>query len=89
MEIGEITAVTEYSIITISYLILSTTTSVTLPKMKSCLDRIEEVLEINPEIKDLKLEKKAVQVNDTVVEFNNVSFIYNGAEEEVIKDLSF
>lgn len=34
MEIGQITAVTEYSIITLSYLILATTTSVTLPKMK-------------------------------------------------------
>ena len=89
MEIGEITAVTEYSIITLSYLILATTTSVTLPKMKSCLDRIEEVLEINPEIKDLKIEKKEVQANNTVVEFDNVSFIYHGAEEEVIKDLSF
>lgn len=89
IEIGEITAVTEYSIITLSYLILATTTSVTLPKMKSCLDRIEEVLVINPEIKDLKLEKKKIQANNTVVEFDNVSFIYNGAEEEVIKDLSF
>ena len=89
MEIGQITAVTEYSIITLSYLIMATTTSVTLPKMKSCLDRIEEVLEINPEIKDLKIEKKEVQANNTVVEFDNVSFIYHGAEEEVIKDLSF
>ena len=53
MEIGQITAVTEYSIITLSYLVLATTTSVTLPKMKSCIDRIEEVLEINPEIKIL------------------------------------
>ena len=74
MEIGEITAVTEYSIITLSYLILATTTSVTLPKMKSCLDRIEEVLEINPEIKDLKLEKKEVKANNTVVEFDRCIF---------------
>lgn len=38
MEIGQITAVTEYSIIMLSYLIMATTTSVTLPKMNSCLD---------------------------------------------------
>lgn len=89
MEIGQITAVTEYSIITLSYLILATTTSVTLPKMKSCLDRIEEVLEINLEIQDLDMEKKYKKDNYAVVEFENVSFFYSGAEEPVIRNVSF
>ena len=89
MEIGQITAVTEYSIITLSYLILATTTSVTLPKMKSCLNRIEEVLEINPEIKDLNIEKENIKNNTAVVEFENVSFFYHGAEEPVIRNISF
>ena len=89
MEIGQITAVTEYSIITLSYLILATTTSVTLPKMKSCLDRIEEVLEINPEIQDFNIEKKCAKDDYAVVEFENVSFFYRGAEEPVIRDISF
>lgn len=89
MEIGQITAVTEYSIITLSYLILATATSVTLPKMKSCLDRIEEVLEINPEIQDFNIEKKCAKDNCAVVEFKNVSFFYRGAEEPVIRDISF
>ena len=89
MEIGQITAVTEYSIITLSYLILATTTSVTLPKMKSCLDRIEEVLEINLEIQDLDMEKKCTKDNYVVVEFENVSFFYSGAEEPVIRNVSF
>ncbi|NLK96321.1 MAG: ABC transporter ATP-binding protein [Clostridiales bacterium] len=89
MEIGQITAVTEYSIITLSYLIMATTTSVTLPKMKACLNRIEEVLDINPEIQDLSKEQVGVQSNAPVVEFKNVSFFYHGAEEPVIKNLSF
>ena len=89
MEIGQITAVTEYSIITLSYLILATTTSVTLPKMKSCLDCIEEVLEINPEIQDFNIEKKCAKDDYAVVEFENVSFFYRGAEEPVIRDISF
>lgn len=89
MDIGQITAVTEYSIITLSYLILATTTSVTLPKMKSCLDRLEEVLEINPEIQDLNIETECTKDNHAVVEFKNVSFFYNGAEEPVIKNISF
>ena len=89
MEIGQITAVTEYSIITLSYLIMATTTSVTLPKMKSCLDRIEEVLDINPEIQDSKEEQVGVKGSEPVVEFKNVSFFYHGAEEPVIKNISF
>lgn len=89
MEIGQITAVTEYSIITLSYLILATTTSSTLPKMKSCLDRIEEVLDINPEIQDLNKKQVEVKGDAPVVEFKNVSFFYHGAEEPVIKNLSF
>lgn len=89
MEIGQITAVTEYSIITLSYLIMATTTSVTLPKMKSCLDRIEEVLEINPEIQDSNIEKQCTKDKYAVVEFENVSFFYHGAEEPVISNLSF
>lgn len=89
MEIGQITAVTEYSIITLSYLIMATTTSSTLPKMKSCLDRIEEVLDINPEIQDLNKSQLGVKEDAPVVEFKNVSFFYHGAEEPVIKDLSF
>ena len=89
MEIGQITAVTEYSIITLSYLILATTTSVTLPKMKSCLDRIEEVLDINPEIQDSNKNQLSITGNAPVVEFKNVSFFYHGAEEPVISNLSF
>ena len=89
MEIGQITAVTEYSIITLSYLILATTTSVTLPKMKSCLDRIEEVLDINPEIQDSNKNRLSITDNAPVVEFKNVSFFYHGAEEPVISNLSF
>lgn len=89
MEIGQITAVIEYSIIALSYLILATSTSVTIPKMKSCLDRIEEVLEINPEIQDLNIKREYIKDNPAVVEFENVSFFYHGAEEPVIRNLSF
>lgn len=89
MEIGQITAVTEYAIIALSYLILATTTSVTLPKMKSCLDRIEEVLDINPEIQDSNEKQVDTVDNAPVVEFKNVSFFYHGAEEPVIRNLSF
>lgn len=89
MEIGQITAVIEYAIITLSYLILATSTSVTLPKMVSCFNRIEEVLKINPEIQDLVTKDEVINKKDTALSFENVSFYYQGAEEPVIKNLSF
>lgn len=89
MEIGQITAVIEYSIVTLSYLILATSTSVTLPKMFSCINRIEEVLEINPEIQDLDSKSETANKTDSILKFENVSFYYKGAEEPVIKNLSF
>ncbi|WP_297635827.1 ABC transporter ATP-binding protein [uncultured Clostridium sp.] len=89
MEIGEITAVIEYAIVTLGYLILATSTSVTLPKMFSCINRIEEVLEINPEIQDLELKNKEFDKETSELSFENVSFYYKGAEEPVIKNLSF
>ncbi|SHH72970.1 ATP-binding cassette, subfamily B [Clostridium collagenovorans DSM 3089] len=89
MEIGQITAVIEYAIITLSYLILATSTSVTLPKMVSCFNRIEEVLEITPEIQDSVTKDEVINKEAPALSFENVSFYYHGAEEPVIKDLSF
>ncbi|MBK1810371.1 ABC transporter ATP-binding protein [Clostridium sp. YIM B02505] len=89
MQIGQITSVIEYSIITISYLIMATSTCVTIPKMVSSLNRIEEVLEINTEIQDLNVEKEGINGDSPVVKFENVSFSYHGAEYPVIKDVSF
>lgn len=89
IKIGQITSVTEYSITTLSFLIMAMTTSVTLPKMRACLNRIEEVLDIKPEIQDLNKKQVNVIDNSPVVEFENVSFYYDGAEEPVIRNLSF
>lgn len=49
---GQITAVAEYAILTLSYLIMAAAISASLPKMRSCLDRLEEVLEMEPAIRE-------------------------------------
>lgn len=92
MEIGEITAVTEYAVMTLGYLILATMSCVTLPKMGACLRRMQEVLEIEPEITDQIEVSNVIPFagkNPPALEFENVTFYYHGAEEPVIKDLSF
>ncbi|TLC98420.1 ABC transporter ATP-binding protein [Robinsoniella peoriensis] len=89
MQIGEITAVTEYTIMTLGYLIMAALSSVTLPKMKSCLDRLEEVLHMTPEIKDAQMKNSSSLQNGPAVQFEHVTFSYHGAEEPVLQDLSF
>lgn len=87
MEIGQITSVSEYIIITMYYLIVATSVVVILPKMKSCLDRMEEVLDMKSDIIDG--DSVADEANNNIIEFDNVNFLYKGAEEPVVKDLSF
>lgn len=89
MEIGEITAVTEYTVMTLGYLIMAAMSCVTLPKMRACLNRLEEVLSIEPEITDEGKPLAAFAEKVPVVEFDKVTFSYPGAEEPVIEDITF
>ena len=90
IQIGGITAVSEYTILLLIALIMSSMVMVMLPKMKACLDRTEEVLDTIPEIADDN--EQAVSGNPNNPEkivFDQVSFSYRGAEESVLADISF
>ena len=91
IQIGIVTAVVEYSIQTLGYLILAAMVIVTLPRSLASLKRINAVLNTEPEISDYNLiPTKQVQElkNDSLVSFNHVTFAYNGAEP-VLEDLHF
>ena len=90
IQIGGITAVSEYTILLLIALIMSSMVMVMLPKMKACLDRTEEVLDTIPEIADDN--EQAVSGNPNNPEkivFDQVSFSYRGAEESVLAGISF
>lgn len=89
IEIGEITAVTEYTIMTLGYLIMAAMSGVTLPKMRACLNRLNEILDIVPEIKDCQKTEIRPKKQAPVAEFDHVTFQYHEAEEAVLRDLSF
>jgi ATP-binding cassette subfamily B protein len=59
-----------------------------LPRAAASADRINEVLEIEPEIKDADQVKRADKQKG-YVEFQNVTFSYPGAEEPAISHISF
>jgi ATP-binding cassette subfamily B multidrug efflux pump len=60
-----------------------------IPRAAVSGDRIEEVLETEPVIKDPKDPKHFTEPFEGVVEFRDVSFRYPGAEEDVLHNINF
>ena len=93
IEVGSITAVSEYTILMLVYLMMAAMVLVMMPKMVVSMERIQEVLDAVPEIEDGVLsgdsgQKERDEIQEKVV-FKNVTFSYKGAEAPVLEDLSF
>ena len=101
MEIGDITALTEYSILILFYIIMAQMVIILLPRARVCIGRIREVLEKEPEIRDGEggsgpdadpADKEAACPADDRREaacFSNVSFRFPDADENALTDLNF
>lgn len=89
MAVGQITAVTEYSTLTMAYLIMAASVLTTLPKASACLERLRKLLDTKPTVFDRNIFPAAESSMAAAVEFDHVTFSYHGAEEPVIRDLSF
>ena len=87
MQIGDITAIIEYTMYILMYLIMAVFSAINIPRAKVCASRIMEVLEHRPEITDggRRLDSGPVMR----LEFRNVSFSYQDAENPVLKNLNF
>ena len=89
-QIGDITALIEYAWLALFYLVMAQMTLLILPRALECCRRIEEVLDHQPEIRDLVTEENNPVLSDeSVLEFKNVSFKYADAEEYTLFDLNF
>lgn len=90
IQIGVITAVSEYTIITLAYLVIAAATITTLPKTISCLERLQQVLDLQPEINDNPDTNHTLPLHKIrAVSFEQVCFAYPGAEEYVLHNISF
>lgn len=101
MEIGDITALTEYSILILFYIIMAQMVIILLPRARVCIGRIREVLEKEPEIKEGEgrigpagnpEDKEAGCPADAgweAASFSNVTFRFPDADENALTDLSF
>lgn len=52
MEIGNISAVLEYAMLILFFIMMAQIVALTLPRAKACLDRADEVINLVPEIRD-------------------------------------
>jgi len=88
MKVGEMTAFITYAThIVISFLVL-TMMSIMLPRAAVAAGRIDEVLNTESSITDPEQPEKFT-AHKGVVEFNDVSFKYPGANENVLESISF
>lgn len=89
MQVGDLMAFIQYTMqIVMSFLMISMM-SIMLPRATVSANRIQEVLDTEMEIADPRKPEAFVPSKTGVVEFQDVSFRYPGAEEDVLENISF
>lgn len=91
LQIGIVTAIVEYSMLTLAYLMTAAMVLVVIPKSISSLKRIEEILEAPIEIKEPQQPKNELLslTEKPILSFKHVSFSYSKDSEPVLEDLHF
>ena len=89
LQVGDMMAFIQYTMqILISFLFISML-SIMLPRASVAANRIVDVLETDPCIKDPKKAKEFDANKKGLVEFKNVSFRYPDADTEILEDITF
>jgi len=89
MQVGDMMAFLQYAMqIVFSFLMMSFM-FIILPRASVSANRIADVLDTIPTINDPETPQTFAQPFRGVVEFQNVSFRYPGADEDVLHDISF
>lgn len=89
MQVGNMMAFIQYTMQIIMAFLMISMVSIMLPRASVSATRIGEVLGTEVEIKDAKNPEKGHEGKTGIVEFNNVSFRYPNAEEDVLRNISF
>lgn len=89
MEVGDMMAFIQYAMMIMFSFIMVAVMFVMVPRAQASAERINEVLEMEPEIVDPSEIKQLPEQLRGYVEFENVSFRYPGAEEPAICNISF
>ncbi len=88
LQVGQLVAFIEYLFHAMFSILLFSTVFTMYPRAQVSAERIEELLNEEPLIKNPENGVKETELKG-LVEFDNVTFIYPDGEEPVIKDVSF
>lgn len=89
MAIGDITAVTEYAIWILLYIMMAQMTILMLPRALTCMRRVGDVLNHAPEITDGAAILSSPSPEVPVLAFEDVSFRFADADEETLSQIAF
>lgn len=88
MQVGDLTAFTSYMMLILMSIMMASMLFVMIPRASASAERINEVLNIEHQIKDPATPIKTFNKKG-YIEFDNVSFNYPGNGEEVLENISF
>lgn len=88
MEVGSLVANSQYISMVLTSVMMLSLVIMMFPTSYACARRIAEVLETESSVRngDYPLEKRPLR---STVEFRHVTFAYPGADEPILKDISF
>ncbi len=89
MQVGDMMAFMQYAMQIVFAFLMLAIMFIIIPRAAVSGDRIADVLETEPVIKDPQDPKHFYEPFKGTVEFRNVSFHYPGAEEDVLHNISF
>ena len=89
MQIGDMMAFIQYTMQIVMSFLMICMMSIMWPRASVSAKRIEEVIETEPSIRDPQRPLPFDETKKGLVEFQNVSFRYPGADENVLENISF
>lgn len=89
MQVGDLMAFIQYTMQIIMSFLMISMISIMLPRASVSADRIQEVLETEPTIRDPEKAADFDEKRKGVLEFRNVSFHYPDADGNVINNVNF
>ncbi|EHS8010733.1 ABC transporter ATP-binding protein [Enterococcus faecalis] len=90
LQIGTVTAVIEYTLLTLAYLMIAAMVLVVIPRSVASLNRLQEVLSEEIEISDPHTEATiAYHPEKALICFDHVTFQYKETADPVLENISF
>ncbi|MBW3091762.1 ABC transporter ATP-binding protein [Bifidobacterium sp. 82T10] len=94
-QIGDITAIVEYSVMALFYLMMGQMVIITLPRALECCERVRLVLDHSPQILDpapadaVDMAGRGPLADGEVLAFRDVTFRFADAQEDALRHVSF